>query len=264
MTTKAQPRGTTSSRTRIRVAFLGASSTAGKGQAFNWIRELSQRQENRCYEFLNFGVGGDLAYNGLERLPKLIECRPRCAVIWIGANDILAMTFPKFQRLAKWWKKLPQTASPAWFAESLSTIVRRLKTETSAEVRLCSLAPIGEDLFATEGPQSELNRWIDEFNTIIRSTAAADSLRYVPVHETICDQMKDYPRHAFTSFRFSRFYRDAFRSLVLGYSPDKIGEINGWNFHSDGVHLNRHSGCIVAGLVQVELARINDGGGSYV
>ena len=47
--------GDSSPRNRFRVAFLGSSSTAGKGQAFNWIRELSQRQEKLFYEFLNFG-----------------------------------------------------------------------------------------------------------------------------------------------------------------------------------------------------------------
>jgi hypothetical protein len=58
------------------VACLGSSSTAGKGQAFDWIAELRARPRNAQVEFKNFGVGGDLAYNALKRLPAVLACRP--------------------------------------------------------------------------------------------------------------------------------------------------------------------------------------------
>ena len=38
------------------MACLGSSSTAGKGQAFNWIRELQRRLGERRVTFRNFGV----------------------------------------------------------------------------------------------------------------------------------------------------------------------------------------------------------------
>jgi hypothetical protein len=63
-------------------------------------------------------------------------------------------------------------------------------------------------------------------------------------------QIRTFPSHAFTSFRFLRFYRDAFRRAVMGKSPDDVARINGWSFHSDGVHLNSRGGMIVAALVQ--------------
>ena len=53
----------------VTVACVGSSSTAGKGQAFNWIIELAQRPQNRRFAFRNFGMGGDLSFNVLERLP---------------------------------------------------------------------------------------------------------------------------------------------------------------------------------------------------
>jgi hypothetical protein len=37
---------------------------------------------------------------------------------------------------------------------------------------------------------------------------------------------------------------------VLHKTPDEIGQINGWRFHSDGVHLNSRGGLILADLVQ--------------
>jgi hypothetical protein len=54
------------------VACLGSSSTAGKGQAFNWIIELQRRLGETRFAFRNFGVGGDLAYNALQRLSDVI------------------------------------------------------------------------------------------------------------------------------------------------------------------------------------------------
>ncbi len=47
-----------------------------------------------------------------------------------------------------------------------------------------------------------------------------------------------------------RFYRDAFRVLVLRKSLDEVARINGWRFHTDGVHLNSVGGMIVADLIQ--------------
>jgi lysophospholipase L1-like esterase len=73
------------------VAFLGSGSTAGKGQAFNWIAELERRPQNRRFRFDNFGVGGDLAFNALQRLPDVLACRPKIVVVWIGGNDVLAL-----------------------------------------------------------------------------------------------------------------------------------------------------------------------------
>jgi hypothetical protein len=45
-------------------------------------------------------------------------------------------------------------------------------------------------------------------------------------------------------------YRDAFRLLVLRWDLDKIAERNGWQFHTDGIHLNGRGGKILARLAQ--------------
>jgi hypothetical protein len=42
----------------------------------------------------------------------------------------------------------------------------------------------------------------------------------------------------------------AHRQFVLRKSNDEIGRLNGWQFHRDGIHLNSHSGEILADLVQ--------------
>jgi hypothetical protein len=54
-----EPLSATGERPSI-VACLGSSSTAGRGQAFNWIAELRRRLDQMRFVFRNFGVGGIL------------------------------------------------------------------------------------------------------------------------------------------------------------------------------------------------------------
>jgi len=75
-------------------------------------------------------------------------------------------------------------------------------------------------------------------------------LGYLPIYEMMLAQIVAAPGRAFTNFRFLPFYRDAFRVLVLGKNPDEVARLNGWRFHTDGVHLNSRAGMIVADLVQ--------------
>lgn len=234
----------------IVVACLGSSSTAGKGQAFNWIHELQRRLNKRRFVFRNFGVGGDLSYNALQRLPRVIATRPYKVVILIGGNDVLALVFKKLRMFFRITKRLPQDPSPAWFRENLQQIVRRLKTETSASVGLCSLPPIGEEPASTNTCQSELNRYLKEFSAIIRDIAVEESIEYIALYEALGAEITKSPGRAFKEFRFLPFYRDAFRTVLLRKSPDEVARVNGWQFHTDGVHLNRRSGLIVVDLVQ--------------
>lgn len=232
------------------VACLGSSSTAGKGQAFNWINELQRRLGERHFVFRNFGRGGDLAYNALQRLPDVIASRPGRIVVLIGGNDVLALVSTKartFFRISKW---LPRDPSPEWFCEKLHEIVRRAKAGSSATIALCSLPPIGENP-ASENPfQRELTQRVEEFSSIIRRVAQEESAHYIAVHEAILAEIMKSPGRAFTRFGFLSFYRDAFRTMVMRKSPDEVARMNGWRFHTDGVHLNSRGGLIVADLVQ--------------
>ena len=235
---------------RIIVVCLGSSSTAGKGQAFDFIGELKRRPHNDRFDFRNFGVGGDLAYNALQRLPQVIACRPEKVVVWVGANDVLALISPKVRRFFRMSKHLPAEPSLEWFRENIQAIAHRLKMETKASVALCSLPPLGEDPTSAVTFQSALNRGIQQFSETIRDVALKEDVGYIPLHEAILAQIQASPGRAFTSFQFLPFYRDAFRVFVLRKTPDEVAQLNGWRFHSDGVHLNSRGGMIAADLIQ--------------
>jgi lysophospholipase L1-like esterase len=231
------------------VAYLGSSSTAGKGQAFNWIEALQKRLGQERFVLRNFGVGGDLAYNALQRLPSVIGSNPGKIVVLIGANDVLALVSAKVRRFYRIAKRLPRDPSPEWFRANLHAIAQGIKKSTSADLALCSLAPIGEDLDSMNPFQRELNMQIRTFSTIIQEVAADENIDYIGVYEAFVAQMKDSQRRAFPEFHFLSFYRDAFRTQVLRKSPDEVSRMNGWDFHTDGVHLNSRGGLIIADLV---------------
>lgn len=238
------------SATGIVVACLGSSSTAGRGQAFDFIGELKRRPRNARFDFRNFGIGGDLAYNALQRLPQVIASRPEKVVVWIGANDVLAQVSAKVKRFFRLSKHLPVEPSPEWFRDNICAIVHRLKVETTACVALCSLPPIGEDPTSSVAFQNTLNRCIAEYSETIRDIALKENIGYIPLHEAILAKIQESPGRAFTSFRYLPLYRDAFRVIVLRKAPDEVARLNGWRFHSDGIHLNSCGGMIATDLIQ--------------
>jgi lysophospholipase L1-like esterase len=175
------------------VACLGSSSTAGRGQAFDWIGEMKRRPRNKNYRFCNFGVGGDLSYNALQRVPDVLACGPDKVVVWVGANDVLMSVSDKVRRFFRVFKRLPAEPSPEWFRENMRTIVRHLKNESSASVALCSLFPIGEAPASANPFQSELNRCIREYSAIIAKVATEEGVSYIPLHETMLAQIRASP-----------------------------------------------------------------------
>jgi lysophospholipase L1-like esterase len=156
------------------------------------------------------------------------------------------------------FKRLPRDPSPDWFRENLTALIQGLNLRTAADIALCSLAPIGEDPNSANPIQDALNRRVGEYSSIVAEIARRQDCRYLPLYETVHAELLAAPGLAFTRFDFLPFYRDAFRTVVLGQSPDDVARANGWRLHSDGIHLNSQGGMIAANLVQQFL----DGGDS--
>jgi lysophospholipase L1-like esterase len=231
------------------VACLGASATDATG-SYDWIRDLAQRPNNAYLRFYRFAEGGDLAYNGLQRLPDIIAHHPDYVVVLLGDNDVLALISKKVAQFDRLTKQLPSKPSPKWYGENIQAIVRRLKSDTSARIALCSLIPIGEDPAASNPFQAEANQRIAEYSAILKDVAREEAVSYLPFYERMHQLILASPGRAFTSFDFLPFYRDVFRQFLLCKSNDEIGQLNGWTFHRDGIHLNSRSGKILADLIQ--------------
>lgn len=233
------------------VACLGSSTTASRG-TYKWIDELKQRPQNSRFRFVNLGVGGDLSFNTIRHLDRVIDLRPDRVIVLIGTNDIMASVFPNFRRLVRALKRLSEEPSPARFEENLAIIVRRLQREANAKIGLSSLAPLGEELRSCHPIQARLNDLITTYNGIIGEAASIGSTDYIPFYESFQDRLARTPTtKPFTRFSFASFYRDyLFREMILRQSFDEISRSNGWKFHIDGVHLNTEGGRILAEAVQ--------------
>ncbi len=241
--------GATTGTVKAVVACLGASATDATG-SYDWIRDLAQRPSLASLRFYRFAEGGDLAYNGLGRVPDIINCHPDYVIVLLGDNDVLALISKKVAQFDHLTKHLPVQPSPEWYRENVQAIVRRLKSETKAAIALCSLIPIGEDPGEASPFQAEANRRIQEYSAILKDIAQEEEVSYLPFYERMHELILASPGRAFTSFDFLPFYRDVFRQFVLHKNHDEIGQLNGWRFHRDGIHLNSRSGKLLADLVQ--------------
>jgi len=233
------------------VACLGSSTTASRG-TYKWIDELETRPQNSRFRFLNFGVGGDLSFNAIRHLDRVIALRPDRVIVLIGANDIMASVFPNHRRFVRIVKRLSEEPSPVRFRENLAVIVRRLQGEADARVALSSLAPLGEEPDSCHPVQARLNELIATYNGIIREAASIGSTDYIPFHEAFQERLaRTTKTKAFTRFSFPSFYRDyVIREMILRQGFDEISRRNGWQFHIDGIHLNTEGGRILTEAVQ--------------
>ncbi len=233
------------------VACLGSSTTASRG-TYKWIDELQKRPQNSRFRFMNFGVGGDLSFNTVGVLDRVIASRPQRVMILIGTNDIMASVFPNFRRFVRVFKRLSEEPSPARFEGNLNFIVHKLRRGAAARIALSSLAPLGEDPNSRDPVQARLNDLIDTYNGIIRTVAATQRTDYIRFWESFEDQLVGVgTAKPFTRFSFASFYRDyLFREMILRQSFDRISRSNGWQFHIDGIHVNSSGGRILVEAVQ--------------
>src|SRR5690242_3608819 len=190
----SQGRGGVSEKPTTVVACLGSSSTAGQGQAFGWIDELSRRPQNARFVFKNLGRGGDFAYDALQRVPAVVATNPDRIFVLIGANDVLAMVFPNVQRfLGGFMKRHSQAPSFEWFEENLAAIVAQLRADTGARIALSSLGPIGESPDSTDPNQQRLNDLVARFSATIKEMAAQHGTDYMPFHERLSAEIAASP-----------------------------------------------------------------------
>jgi lysophospholipase L1-like esterase len=233
------------------VACLGSSTTASRG-TYKWIDELEKRSQNSRFRFVNLGVGGDLSFNTVRHLDRVIASRPDRVIVLVGTNDVLATFFPNFRRFVRAWKRLSEEPSPARFEENLAIIVRRLRREANARVGLSSLAPLGEEPRSSHPVQARLNDLIATYNGIIREAASMGSTHYIPFYEAFQERLaRTTATKPFTRFSFASLYRDyLWREMIMRQSFDEISRSNGWEFHIDGIHLNTKGGRILTETVQ--------------
>jgi lysophospholipase L1-like esterase len=234
------------------VVCFGASLTAGTVSS-DYVEMLRQRPALAGFRFANHGVNSDLAWNGLQRLGKVIAERPDFVTILIGTNDVNAHLSERNRLRYLEFNHLPTEPTLEWYEENLRAIVGRLRRETSARIAFLSLAMIGEDL------EHEANRRLAPYNETIRKVARDEKTAYLPLHEKFVAYLREHEAdRAALPPRLA--YRDGLHNIgnaialhAGGLTWNEVSQRNGLLLTTDCLHLNDTAGAIVADLIEAWL-----------
>jgi lysophospholipase L1-like esterase len=231
------------------VVCFGASLTAAT-VSYSYRELLEARPTLADFRFINHGVDGDLAWNGLQRIDQVIADRPDFVSILIGTNDVNATMSERNRARYMTFNHLPTEPTLEWYEQNLRLIVQRLKHETDARLAVHSLAVIGEDL------EHGANRKVDLYNEAIRRVAEKEAITYLPLHERMLAYLKEHEGdRAQLPPRLE--YRDGLHNIgnatalhASGLSWDDVSRRNGLLVLTDTLHLNSIGAGMIADLIE--------------
>jgi lysophospholipase L1-like esterase len=225
---------------------VGDSITHGRVSS-NYVDMLSEDLGEKDFYVVNAGINGELAYNVLMRLDRIIACDPEYVTVFIGTNDAHgALTTEQGEKLVK-EMKLPQVPTEAWYRENLTQIVKKLKGSTHAKIALLSISPIGEN------PADPAFLLAQHYGEIIRDVAGTEGVSYLGLFEKMTAYLAAHPHEAltYTQGDFERaMYTGIARHIFLSASFGDISRKNGFLLETDYLHLNETGARMVADLIE--------------
>jgi acyl-CoA thioesterase I len=224
------------------VVCVGDSSTHGRSSG-DHVAELQRRSGPGGTRFVNAGVDGDLAWNVLQRLDRVVACRPDVVTLLVGTNDVLATLDARREAFYRRRKHIPRTPTLDWYRECVDAVLGRLRSETTARLAVLDLPPLGEDL------SGETNRRVGAYDAALREVAAAHGVPVLPLHDRLVAMLP--PGHRPPPFDGSSavMLKATFAHLLLRRSLDEIGRRKGLAVLSDHVHLTERSAAVVSDLI---------------
>ena len=227
------------------VVLAGDSITHGQiGE--NYVSMLARRLDGSKFALVNAGVNSHLAWNLLQRVDEIIACEPDFITILIGTNDAAAVTSIEESEFYVKRLKLPQIPDDLWFRESLQELVTRLQNETSANIALISIPPIGEIL---DHPAFRIS---SEYIKSIQEVANVTDVAYLPLHEKMLIYLKDNtgtPTYPFENAKIGMFLA-CVKRYIQRKNWNTIGREAGFQLHIDYLHLNTVGASMIVDLIQ--------------
>lgn len=229
---------------RKKVVCIGDSITRAN-VSVSYIKMLMKERGDR-YRFYNCGVNGDLAWNVVQRLEKIIAIKPDYITIMIGTNDVLATYSPKKSKEYVKYKNLPGEASRDWYVENLKTIIRVLREKTGAKIALLSLPLITED------KDNVMYKRSVEYSGIIKNMAEENNLVYLPLNEQQQKFHEENPGRPKAVFSDSRNFSMGViaRHYLLCRKWDALSKKYGFQLTTDHVHLNSRGAAMICNLIE--------------
>ncbi len=233
------------------IVFLGDSLTHGR-IGVNYVDILAERMDLEKFEVINAGVNGDYVWNLLQRSDEMIACKPEIVSILIGANDVRGSYHPGEGKRAKLMKGIPQEPDHEFFESNLRALVKRLKSETSTKILLCSL-PTQE-----ENPSHPAFQRTIEYSETVRKIAEEWNCVYAPINERMIQYQNSHP--AKQNFSHEKILWEMMKALfkhyILRKNWDDIADQNGLTLHIDLLHLNTDGALLIANTLEEYLEKV--------
>jgi hypothetical protein len=201
-------------------------------------------------------------------------------VAQVGSNDVNATLSDRSALSYQRWKKLPSKPDRVMYRDAMIAIIDRLLSQTSAQIGICSLTPLGEQL------DTECQHRIVEYNGILKgivdSYVTSGRVTYIPIYEALVavlakTKLKPHYSHAPQRTALLNFKVNIITTLfdlshsssvmtlifiinlcvqclimhyIFGRSWDAISKSHGMLLLTDCLHINSMAGHIIATTIQ--------------
>ncbi|MGZ3678411.1 MAG: SGNH/GDSL hydrolase family protein [Ktedonobacterales bacterium] len=239
----------------MRVLFLGDSLTEGIDGAcyLNVVRERLDAVRT-CdarlseIELIGAGVGGDTVVNLARRLASdVTPHQPDWVVIQVGVNDcgtlLLRRSLPTRRTIHGYryfvgYKGIREAITPQRFAEGLRVLVDAIRTQTLAQVAICSPTIVGEL------PRTYAWRLLDRYADVTRYIAAERNCHLIDVHAAFVQAVAELPKRPLAAWPVDIWRRH--RSGPRGADYTTLARLRGYSLVYDGRHLTRRGAEVMA------------------
>ena len=232
------------------IACIGDSLTHGNiGQ--NWVDYL--RREFPNYVFLNEGINGNTAWQVIQRLDPVLQCKPDLIILLIGTNDALGSFDINSGLRYKKNNELPEVPTLEKYKQHLNELIEKIGLQS--RIVICTLPPIGENV------NSEVNKHVTLFNDFIKLIAKQKNLSLLPVSDALWSdiQFRTYPLKLEYNPKviplFRRIFGGIFHHYLFKRSWNDISRAKGQWILFDHIHLNERGAEIVYELAKDFIAK---------
>ena len=226
------------------VVLIGDSITHGR-IGVNYVEMVKRNFNGEKLDFINAGINSELAWNCLQRVDEVIQCKPDIVTVLVGTNDANASMSEKEMKSYIRRMKLPRSPDIEWYRESLRSLVIRIKIETEARVALLSVPTIGEDSNQPAFQRSS------EFSRVVNEVTEETGVTYLPLHEEMVKNLQNVSARA--SYPYERCFIGIIKGILNHYllrkDWDEIARRSGFVLHVDYLHLNTAGAKMVADMI---------------
>jgi lysophospholipase L1-like esterase len=231
---------------RPTIVFLGDSLTEGVIGA-SFVERLRVALNNDA-RIINAGINGDTVLNVRWRVARDVATHnPDIVVVMVGLNDLgTAYAVPVHRAYYRIAKGNLLTLTPRRFAAAYRALLSELRTQTRAQVLLCTPTTL------TEQPDAPVQPIVDAYAAIVRAIAHQEGLPLVDLRATFAQEIANDPRPG-PAYHISIAVRDMIATRLGRTTYAELTAKRGYRLLCDGVHLAEAGADLAASTILPQL-----------